>query len=305
MMKRIFYGILVCLFVSVVSAKTSIFGEEIDYKTAKRFYDEFLKFDYCGTNGIVRAERGESHERVLHAMVRFQPEVVLRDLCFYDMLKCFEVLALTGRMDRHSDGQEIGSWLLEFKKQENQSALWNYVSSVEYSLLRILDGGFDKINIKKIENVLPPELYVWKSKISENSHRSAAHKAFKNMIVIAWKLSEWKRNHGSYPAVLKDLDIDSKWLNGIGGADIEYETRNGIWQLFSPGARGGKNKCEFNHYVPVMDAPGVRFWPQSSCLWLSPDFSEKRRCLYETGILYSLSESRCACKLEHGGIFPQ
>lgn len=305
MMKQLFNRAVAHFLISVVSLVPPSFGGEVDYEIAKAFYADYLKFDYCGTNGIVRTERGEPHEKVLQAMVHFQPEVVQRDKCFYEMLRRFEVSALTGKVGRHRDGREIGRWLLAFRKQEkHQGALWNYVSSVDYSLLRILDSGFDKISIMEIDSILPAELYAGESGHLDDSRRRGAHGGFKNMIVIAWHLSEWKRTHGSYPKGLEELSIDGKWLGGIGGSKIEYEVRDGIWQLFSPGARGGKNKCKFNEYVPVMDAPGVRFWPQSSCLWLSSDFSAKRRHLYETGTLYD-AESPCACKLERGCIVRQ
>ena len=293
-----------CVLIPVAGLAAPRVGGELDYETSKTFYNECLRFDYCGTNGVLRIERGESHEKVLPVMVRFQPDVVLRDKEFYEMLRRFEVSMLAGMGCHHGDGREIGRWLLEFKKQGNQLALWNYASSVEYSLLRILDSGIDKISISEIDDILPAGLYAVKPKRSEDPCRGVAHKIFKNMIVIAWKLGEWKRNHGSYPAELQALGLDDKWLSGIGGSDIEYEMKDGIWQLFSPGARGGKNKCVFNEYVPVMDAPGVRFWPQSSCLWLSSDYSEKRLLLYEHGKLYD-SASPCACKLENGGIYRQ
>lgn len=69
-----------------------------DVERMRNFYAERLRFDYCGTNGIVRTERGEPHEKVLQAMVHFQPEVVQRDKCFYGMLRRFEVSALTGKV---------------------------------------------------------------------------------------------------------------------------------------------------------------------------------------------------------------
>ena len=303
-MKRISSKAVKCLllFATGITAWSVMGG--LEHETAKAFYDECLRFDYCGTNGNVRTDRGESHEKVLQLMVMHQPEVVQRDKDFYDVLARFEVSTLTGSGGRHVARLEVGRWLMAFKKQEKKIELWNYVSSVEYSLLRILACGIDKISMKEIDDVLPEELYELKTRRSEDSRKDATHKAFKNMIAIAWELGEWEREHGSFPPGLQELTIDDKWLRGIYGADIEYEMKDGIWQLFSPGAPGGKNRSKFNEYVPVMDVPGVRFWPEASCLWLSSDYSEKRLRLYEHGKLYD-SSSPCACKLERGGIYRQ
>lgn len=273
-----------------------------DVERMRNFYAECLRFDYCGTNGIVRPTRGILKEGrvVFDAYVR--PDVVQRDISFYRALGRFEMLAYVQRPAE--DRSEEIRQLLSSRAEVGDIEWLQYVSSVEYSLLRVVNSGVGTLGLQDIDRILPDSMFLETSPRSGISARIAAHRAFRNMIGIACALGEWKRTHGSYPGGLKELGIDGKWLGGIGGSKIEYEVRDGIWQLFSPGARGGKNKCKFNEYVPVMDAPGVRFWPQSSCLWLSSEYSAKRRRLYETGTLYDAT-SPCACKLERGCIVRQ
>lgn len=277
-------------------------AEDFDIDCAREFYAERLRFDYCGTNGVVLSARGIPQDGMLLYKLQKKPDVIRRDRDFYVALKRFELAALAGKQPLE-EGEEVARQVLLFRNRMEQWDLWQYVSCVEYSLLRVLDSGATTIAISDIERVLPDGLFK-ELQCVRNPGRGAVHKAFKNMIVISWALGKWKREHESLPEDLNVLGLEKKWLCGVGGASIEYETKDGIWQLFSPGARGGKNKAQFNVYVPVMHAPGIRFWPQASCLWLSSDYSEKRKRLYETGILYD-PESSCACKLERGGIFRQ
>lgn len=301
-MNRTFNGTVAHFLIAVVSLVPPSFGGEVDYEAAKTFYADYLRFDYCGTNGIVRPTRGILKEGrvVFDAYVR--PDVVQRDISFYRALGRFEMLAYVQRPAE--DRSEEIRQLLSSRAEVGDIEWLQYVSSVEYSLLRVVNSGVGTLGLQDIDRILPDSMFLETSPRSGISARIAAHRAFRNMIGIACALGNWKRKHGSYPGGQEELGIDGKWLGGIGGSKIEYEVRDGIWQLFSPGARGGKNKCKFNEYVPVMDAPGVRFWPQSSCLWLSSEYSAKRRRLYETGTLYDAT-SPCACKLERGCIVRQ
>ena len=279
-----------------------LYAEALGVDEAKVLYCENLRFDYCGTNGIVRPERGVPHEKVLPLLLKYQEEKVKRDIEFYKLLERFEATAMERGSIVLDDGVEVGRRLMSFKADENTLMLWRYISQAEYSLIRIIESGTVEIGINDIENVLPDGLFRTESKGSRYPDRETVHKAFRNMIVIAWTLGRWKRDHGSFPESIRELDVEDKWLKGILGADLEYRVVNGVWQLFSPGAPGGKDRGRFNEYVPDMCA--AHFWPQSSCLWLSSEYSAKRRHLYETGTLYD-AKSPCGCKLEGGCITRQ
>ena len=269
---------------------------------AKELYCESLRFNYCGTNGVVRPERGVPHEKVLPLMLKHQEDKVKRDIEFYELLKRFEVASMERGSSVLGEGVDVGRRLMSFKADVDTLSFWGYVSLAEYSLIRIIESGTVEIGINDIENVLPDGLFKSKSNGGRYPDREAVHKAFKNMIVVAWALGRWKRDHGSFPESIRELDVEDKWLKGILGADLEYRVVNGVWQLFSPGAPEGKDRGRFNEYVPDMCA--AHFWPQSSCLWLSSEYSAKRRHLYETGTLYD-AKSPCGCKLEGGCITRQ
>ena len=266
---------------------------------AQAFYEEYLRFDYCGISGIVHPERGVYCESFLKFWVKEEPDRIQREKEFYVALKRFEAAA-TGGQSAAAAACEVGRQLLVMKDFAKSSFLWWQVSSVEYSLLRILDSETSQVGIPEIETALPDGLFDELGKLRQ-SERCKMHKAFRNMIVVSWALKAAKKDKGGVPKELRDLGLDEKWLAGVDGAALEYRVVDGVWQLFSPGAPGGKDKGRFNEYVPVMHAPGVRFWPQASCLWLSSEYSAKRRHLYETGTLYD-AKSPCACRLEGGCI---
>lgn len=295
-------GLLAVIVLVIATTKA---GEILTLDEAKSFYNERLRFDYCGVGGEAHLERGENLGCLLQVLIKTKADLICKEKKFYELLKSFEVAAI--RDDFQDDGvsHKIGSSLKSLKKQTSTVSGWDaMVSSVEYSILRIISSGSNTLNPSLIDSLLPESLFEEHIKRIGSPNRDAVHKAFKNMIIVAMALDDWKRNSGSFPSDLSALKLEDKWRIGIDGAEIVYEMNNGVWQLFSPGGRGGKNIGKFNEYVPVMYAPGIRFWPQSSCLWLSSDYSEKRRRLYEHGKLYDFS-SPCACKLENGGIYRQ
>ena len=299
MVGRIVVFVFGCVFACLCGR--AALPSETAYSDARSFYEERLRFDFCGINGALQLDRGFPQQGVLQYYVQAKPDVLKRDREFYAALRQLELSASKRAADAEIDA--MASLLKSLRSRANARDYWQYLSSVEYSLVRLAQMKNRSLGIDAIERLLPDSAFGIERR-SRYPSKGEMHMAFRNMIAVSWALENWQSMFGTLPKDLSQLGLDARWLKGIGGADIEYRVVNGVWQLFSPGAPGGIDKGRFNEYIPVMDAPGVRFWPQSSCLWLSSEYSAKRRQLYETGTLYD-AKSPCACKLERGRVVAQ
>lgn len=275
--------------------------ERTEDEEARKFYTECMRFDYCGNKGVILSERGFPKMGIFEVVLK-TPEIIRIDKMFYEKLMAVEEKMVAGSQITNELWQ-IGGMLLNLGQVVGEVDFWQYVSSVEYSIIRVMSCRDTALTINEIDHLLPNQLFD-KHCVGVHAERSEKHRAFKNMIIVSSAIRDWHRNHRTIPKELGEMCLDAKYFRGVGGAKLEYQTRGDVWQLFSPGAPGGRNKAPFNEYVPVMDAPGIRFWPFSSCLWLSSDYADKRRELYEKGRLYSSGKSKCACKLERGQILP-
>ena len=123
-------------------------------------------------------------------------------------------------------------------------------------------------------------------------------KKFRDMILIGLSLKNWREENAHYP---ESLGVLSRACSLPQISNMEYVHSNGVWQLFCPYRRGMKNVAPFNVYIPIITRSMETDWPLGKSLWLSSDFSQKRRSLFVDGVLNE-SNKVWRCSLINGRI---
>ncbi len=156
----------------------------------------------------------------------------------------------------------------------------------EYALLRCLERRGECVRpvASDIVHALPdvlfdksPDKCSW---MSGGLPRLSTLKTFRDMIAVACLITKYGLERGRIPHGLDDVMGDGL----VSGMDrFLYSCRGESWQLFFPKSPLAA-KLPFNVYVPSVFR-GTEGWPVPMGLWLSSDFSMKRRVLYCTGHL--------------------
>ena len=160
------------------------------------------------------------------------------------------------------------------------------LEKTEYALLRSLErrGECIRPDVRDIVRTLPDVFFdnsfgkcSW---MSGTSPRLFALKTFRDMIAVSCLIVKYGLENGRLPHGLDDVMGDGL-VSGIDG--FLYSCRGESWQLFFPKSPKAA-MLPFNVYVPSVFR-NTEGWPVPMGLWLSSDFSEKRRELYITGRL--------------------
>lgn len=175
------------------------------------------------------------------------------------------------------------------------------IESLEYAIVRVMEADCAMpITAEEVMEVLPDALFDVDIKSCSwacyGSKYFRGVKAFRDMIVIGIAINEWKRRQGRYPKSLADVKEVAHQKQFL-----EYDCRDGVWQLFCPDKRWVNNISPFNVYVPSItrDRSNPTDWPGSGSLWLSSDYSEKRRRLWRDRIINKDDET-WRCRLVNG-----
>lgn len=156
----------------------------------------------------------------------------------------------------------------------------------EYALLRCLErrGECVRPDARDIVHALPDVFFdnsldkcSW---MSGTSPRLSMLKAFRDMVAISCDIVKYDLENGRLPRGLEDI-VDGSCGNSMN--DFLYAYRGKTWQLFFPRSPLAV-KLPFNVYVPSVFR-NTEGWPVPMGLWVSSDFSEKRRELYLKGCL--------------------
>ena len=175
------------------------------------------------------------------------------------------------------------------------------IESLEYAIVRTMEAECAMpITGEEVMEVLPDELFDIDMTSCSWTCYSPKYlrgvKTFREMIVTGIAINEWKRKHGRYPKSLTDIkeNVHQKQF-------MEYDCRDGIWQLFCPGKKWVRNIFPFNVYVPsiMRDRSNPTDWPSCESIWLSSDYSEKRRRLWCDGII-NKDDEKWRCRLVNG-----
>ena len=177
------------------------------------------------------------------------------------------------------------------------------IEKLEYSLVRVMEAdGENPLMIEEVMKLLPDALFEIDFKLCKWAAYEPDYfdrvKTFRNMITLGITLNKWRREHGEYPNSLDFLDRTDYRLRI---SHIEYDHRPGIWQLFCPSKWWMKNLAPFNVYIPVITRNNETDWPLGKCVWLSSDFSKKRRRLFVNGVINADNET-WRCRLVDGRI---
>lgn len=160
------------------------------------------------------------------------------------------------------------------------------LEKTEYALLRCLErrGECVRPAARDIVHTLPDVLFdnsldkcSW---MSGTSPRLSTLKVFRDMIAISCDIVKHNLENGRLPRGLEDI-VDRSCENSMN--DFLYACRGKSWQLFFPKSPLAV-KLPFNVYVPSVFR-NTEGWPVPMGLWVSSDFSEKRRELYLKGCL--------------------
>lgn len=160
------------------------------------------------------------------------------------------------------------------------------LEKTEYALLRCLErrGECVRPNACDVAYALPDVFFdnsfgkcSW---MSGTSPRLFALKTFRDMIAMSCRILRYDTENGRLPHGLDDVMGDGL-VGGMG--DFLYSCRGRSWQLFFPKSPKAA-MLPFNVYVPSIFR-NTEGWPVPMGLWISSDFSMKRRVLYRTGHL--------------------
>ena len=177
------------------------------------------------------------------------------------------------------------------------------IEKLEYSLVRVMEAEGEKpLTTEEVMKLLPDALFeidfkLCKWAVYESDYFDRV-KTFRDMITLGIALNKWRREHGGYP---NSLDLLYKTDDRLRVSHIEYDHQHGIWQLFCPSKWWMKNVAPFNVYIPVITRNSETDWPLVKCLWLSSDFSKKRRQLFVDGVINDDNET-WRCRLVNGRI---
>lgn len=273
-------------------------------------YRRETHFDFCG-NGCGCAMRQEHTGRMVDGI-----EVVfgLRygDVQYDDYFFRIDVQNELERLEtacRRGDGSsntlvQFSRRLLALKHGASTNAcdktrLLMCVERVEYLLARVVESGDGgAIGTAGILALLPDELFL--SGRQGDRETFFKFKMFRNFLVIGERIFEFKWRHGRLPTSLAELSGVAELLRVGNGMRVRYEVQADVWQLMCGGERSIDGKLVFNAYVPLLRGRPECRWPLGRCIWLSSDFSEKRRQLYHQGELNQ--GTPWACRMVEGRV---
>ena len=296
-----------------VAASDALFGEYVSFKARE------LCFTYCGiagkgTNGLWGAGTAASKE-----LPRWLPAYWVSERAVFVEIKDFQ--ALLERLEesfRRGDEKMFHEYAdrirdtLRGQKEKCLSPTLRYRISVyfrniektEYSLARMIEApaGGIRLTVGDVKNMLGDYLFTndfkactWMVVGDETGLR---YRRFRDMLATGLLIRRWQAEKGSLPASLRDIAA-SPGAENIDLSQFVYSREGDVWQLFSCFVRNGRNLAPFNAYIPVISRGRPTDWPNPDGLWLSSDFSDKRRRLYETGSLND-GDPKWHYRLENG-----
>ena len=259
----------------------------------KDFYHEMMRYAYCGPNGGRGVDRGcVPSDRIIETV--WPHGHYHADKSFFEAVRKME-LAGDDRTRLMQAAAGVRAALDVLAQDPHRDARL-HMAFTEYALVRICESMQAELSRSDVQEILPDRMFDEKVN-PKMKGRVDELRMFRDMICVAFLVKKFKREAGRLPDSLSDLDCG--WVTEKYGRTAEYSRKDGVWQLFLPGAKGGVNKAPFNVYVPSVLDPGVRFWPQNRCLWLSSDFSSKRKAIFENGVLVQ-SGGSWSCELADG-----
>ena len=256
-----------------------------------------LDFDYLGieyTSSNI-CQKLNFHPLILKVAER---EYALRK-SFQKLLEEFENRFLCGNLNGCMDKVvELDNLLKEYikNKKSNWRVVLRFLQQFEYSVVRMMlndacssSEAFHLIEVA-LDIVVSSELLRY---FADNKEYLRV-KIFKEMIAIGIEIERMRKFGGELPKTLSEISGE------VAKGKMEYSVKDGKWQLFNPVAVKSNCFSPFNVYVPLIEY--VSSVPRSACLWLSPDFAEKRRELYQ-GKIINQGNKGWECFMKQGKLY--
>ena len=279
-----------CFVVQSACAVTSI----ADMKALR---EKEFAFEYCGIDSRHCDFSVSESDRQLQRLIDLKGDCF--DLSTNLLVKCslIEASCFTKRSGTERYMLELATLLEKFACESRTNAVvrnayWRWICQVEYMVARMAEKENECcIDSDAIAKLLSDGLFVSDNKVERRFLDRC--KRFRDLLIVANDINRFKIKYGRLPdrfELEECVYAGAKYLN----EEVRYSCKDDDWQLIGC-SKSAKIQRDFNVYVPFLDARRY-VWPQSDIVFLSSDFSRKRRRLFDGEILNE--GTYWACKLE-------
>lgn len=293
---------------------------EVDEWDAKALWRRVFAFDYLGMEGTVYAplRRMDANPAELETLLADYFE----RMEFQWMLEALEAefqkggaLAFRSSLGRIADF--LGS-LGMAPSAGRRRLLCGLIRSLEYAFVRMAFGKASGLTLSSndVVDALPDSLFLENETIAGISyHRVSGVRSdlasvdmdtavdmgrtlvFRDMLVVGIEIERWRKENGRLPNAIAALDISSERRV----RQFVYSTDGGTWRLFHATAVKSEDPAPPGAYLPFIERVGCL--PKTAFLWLSTDFADRRRALYERGVLNE-EYPEWGCRMADGRVEP-
>lgn len=263
-----------------------------------------FEFDYCG---LLATNRGGVRGLSFNVEnLKNKTDIQLRE-DFQKALESLECSVLKSDISLFDQSLMSVQCMLEGLFNEALSngckfaRLFALITRVEYAFVRLAE--FHDIPIlsdKIITSTIPDKYFELK-----HAKRSTAVRVrrFRDLIRISVAIKNYKRRRNKLPDSIAELDLPEYVIVPSRGVKCYYQHENDVWMLWYSGASFWIKSQNFNSYIPEMDVGRVSKFPYPEMLFLSSDFSLKRRILFEGGDI-NAENDLWRCRMIEGELSP-
>lgn len=263
-----------------------------------------FEFDYCG---LLATNRGGVKGLFFDIeKLKYKTDIPLRE-DFQKVLEGLECSAVKSDVSAFEQSLTSVQRMLEGLFNEALSdkckfaRLFALITRVEYTFVRISElNGVAFLSEEIIISTIPDKYFEL-----DYAKRSAAVRVrrFRDLIRVSVAIKNYERIRNKLPDSIGELDLPECIIAPSRGVKCYYQHENDVWVLRYSGSCFRPGPQDFNSYVPEMDIGRISRFPYPEILFLSSDFSLKRRMLFY-GETINAKNNQWRCRMIGGELNP-